>query len=142
EPVLASFLDRTESAQVVIEFILPDDILAYPVDEWVVGSAPLGLNYPVAVRSLDRLRDPSSSSRARWQHNWQALQRSRPVGAYVVSASSRYDLENLAQSEFVGSVVLLDFRPGDDRPSGYTLRQLVANGVPAIAWPRASESVD
>ncbi|MDQ1288591.1 MAG: Trypsin-like peptidase [Actinomycetota bacterium] len=45
----------------VIEFLLPRRLMAEPVDEWDAGGSafhlPLGLRYPVVIRSLDRMRD-------------------------------------------------------------------------------------
>jgi hypothetical protein len=46
----------------MIEFVLPRRLLGEPVDEWEFGRSgfalPLGLRYPVVVRSLDRMRNP------------------------------------------------------------------------------------
>ncbi|WP_269216087.1 VMAP-C domain-containing protein [Longispora fulva] len=63
--------------ELTIEFVLPDELLSHPVDQWEVTpmgfSRELGMEYPVVVRSLERVRN--SLTRGRWRRRWSWLQR-------------------------------------------------------------------
>jgi hypothetical protein len=57
------------ASNIVIEFLLPYNLLNLPVDQWDLEAdsilpRPLGLHYQVVVRSLDRARSP------RWHREW------------------------------------------------------------------------
>lgn len=65
EPRLASADDLT------IEFFLPGLLINQPVDQWHVGlgSIALGIQYPIVVRSLDRIRHARNARNA-WRSKW------------------------------------------------------------------------
>jgi len=61
--------------QLMIEFLLPFNLLCYPVDHWATVSSdqlqddvPIGIRYPVVIRSRDRLRNDIFWSP--WKAHW------------------------------------------------------------------------
>jgi len=64
-----------EIGDVTIEFVLPRELLGHEVDQWPVVLTGLrheiGIDYPVVVRSLDRIRNPMV--RARWLRRWRHM---------------------------------------------------------------------
>jgi hypothetical protein len=64
-----------EIGDVTVEFVLPWDLLGHGVDQWPVALTGLrheiGVDYPVVVRSLDRIRNPMV--RARWLRRWRHM---------------------------------------------------------------------
>ncbi|MGD0603482.1 MAG: hypothetical protein ABSA53_07755 [Streptosporangiaceae bacterium] len=65
EPRLAGANDLT------IEFFLPGPLINQPVDQWHVGLGDivLGVQYPIVVRSLDRIRH-ARNARNVWRAKW------------------------------------------------------------------------
>ncbi|AHH96334.1 hypothetical protein BC739_005667 [Kutzneria viridogrisea] len=66
-------------ADLTVEFILPHRLLVAPVDNWLISSdspfrREVGVDFPVVVRSLERLRNRSLSLRAQWRAKWRWLQ--------------------------------------------------------------------
>jgi hypothetical protein len=153
EQALYSLQNQTSTDKLSIEFILPNDMLSYPIDEWSFNGHALGMTYPVAVRSLDRIQATlASASRERWQRSWQALQERMPIDVYFVSAKSEDYLSDLALNDrHLGSIALMDFTLDRDAAHGFggagtklptgrnVLQQLVKWGVPAIIWPRLDD---
>jgi hypothetical protein len=67
EPRLAG----VSAADLTIEFFLPGLLINTPVDQWQVGLGDivLGLQYPIVVRSLDRIRQARNAN-ADWKAKW------------------------------------------------------------------------
>jgi vWA-MoxR associated protein C-terminal domain/vWA-MoxR associated protein middle region 0/Effector-associated domain 2 len=68
--------DRVE---LMVELILPHHLLITPVDQWLITSGTpfrrhIGVDYPVVVRSLDRMRATSLPVRNQWHAKWRWLQ--------------------------------------------------------------------
>jgi hypothetical protein len=66
----------THAGRVRVEFVLPLSLLNEPVEWWQSnlgspGAMPLCLDYPVFVRSLDRMRKPRLHRF--WRNRWEAL---------------------------------------------------------------------
>ncbi len=114
EPVLAALRTRLPQTQLGVEFILPNKLLAAPVDEWVVNRKPLGLDHTVVVRSLDRMRYPDESSvRARWRSKWLQLQRVERSPAQLGLFASQQQLESQGrEGHDLPGCLFLDFTPG------------------------------
>lgn len=70
-----------EDAEIIrLEFLLPRELLTLPVDQWPAGveenpPRPLGLQYQVVVRSLDRMQ--AKKWHRRWRQRWATLSGSR-----------------------------------------------------------------
>lgn len=63
-----------DTAELIIEFILPRSLIGNAVDQWTfdqVFPRRLGTSYPVVVRSLDRLR--KTELHASWRQKWRRL---------------------------------------------------------------------
>ena len=64
--------------KLVIEFLIPKELLYHPVDHYLVDSgmqdAKLGIQYPVVVRSLERARKKKGKMHALWKSKWETLQ--------------------------------------------------------------------
>ncbi|MGW7612181.1 VMAP-C domain-containing protein [Streptomyces sp. NPDC054766] len=134
---------------VAIEFVLPWELINEPVEWWSKESGslsptPLALDYPVVVRSLERLQ--RAAWHRPWHNKWRQLRerpadshshRSRPDqdGAYI------FNLERELRDDSHAVCLVLSKPPGDD--SGTGLRELQAGlraGVPAIIWHRTDSS--
>ncbi|SMF68482.1 hypothetical protein [Streptomyces sp. Amel2xC10] len=130
---------------VILEFVLPWELLNEPVEWWSKESdspypTPLALDYPVVVRSLERLQ------RAAWHRPWHTKWRqfserpadshshwSRPAqdGAYF------FHLERELKEDRNAVCLVLSEPPGEDAGAGR--REMLAGlraGVPAMIWHR------
>jgi len=145
-------------ADPVIEFVLPRRLLHEPVEEWVLGQddffpLPLGLQYQVVVRSLDRIRTP------RYHAGWRA--RSRRLaddghradpGAvhYLDAAGAASDPAAHARTVYArlqghgDAVCLAVAHPPDPAPArgADVFAAGLAAGMPIMVWPRDPTSVD
>ncbi|ANZ34748.1 hypothetical protein BBK82_00295 [Lentzea guizhouensis] len=134
-----------------IEFILPKDLLNLPVDQWLCASdevtTPIGLNYPVSLRSLERGRD--KAKHRRWKQRWNNLQAHLQAGDSPIDDAvhrSRLDgprerhLQKLAAKlALVEDVVLLVL--ADPPAAGESVGRLevaiaLNAGVPVLVWHR------
>ena len=150
-PVLEALRTRLPRTQLSVEFILPDRLLEEPVDEWVVNSRPLGIDHPVVVRSLERMRYPSEHRvRVMWRSKWQQLRQAEHGSAQLALISSREQLEQVRVAPDLYPCLFLDFTPGMTQldvasriprgAEGGIVTQFVKAGVPAILWPRRNHS--
>ena len=131
-----------ENPRLVVEFIVPRDLLDRPFDQFKLKirrvARRLGVEYPVVLRSLDRLRGGVP-----W-HNWQAKSRrlrEEPEGAEVhrIREPGGYDDERLytllSESSTVGLAV--GFPPREDGPDRVDeLWVGLEAGLPVILWCR------
>jgi hypothetical protein len=142
-----------------IEFVLPYELLSHPVDQWRISAGapttlPLGAQYSVVVRSLDRMQ--STIYHHRWAARWRFLGRhqhaphARAIGFVKPTGSSAQSLKSAMNSlpdgftdDFPVCLVLalpMNRRAGEaERPSA--LRQAVEIGMPVLIWcrlPKAS----
>nr|WP_223189004.1 hypothetical protein [Streptomyces sp. TRM68416] len=130
---------------VILEFVLPWELLNEPVEWWSKESdhpdpTPLAMDYPVLVRSLERLQ--RAAWHRPWHHKWRQLKErpadshphwSRPAqdGAYF------FHLERELKEDRHAVCLVLSEPPGDD--SGTGRREVLAGlraGVPAMVWHR------
>ncbi len=130
---------------IILEFILPWELLNEPVEWWhkessSVSPTPLVMDYAVTVRSLERLR--KAAWHRPWHKKWHQLKeqpaeseafRSRPTGdrAYFFHME-----RELKEDEHMVCLVLSQ-PPGGDNETGY--QEFLAGlraGVPAMIWHR------
>ncbi|SBT94500.1 hypothetical protein GA0115233_109033 [Streptomyces sp. DI166] len=131
---------------VILEFILPWELLNEPVEWWSKESGhpdptPLAMDYPVLVRSLERLQ------RAAWHRPWHAKWRQlkeRPADSHPHWSRPEPDkayffhLERELKEDAHAVCLVLSEPPGDD--SGTGRREVLAGlraGVPAMIWHRS-----
>lgn len=140
-PVLAALGSRVARADLSVEFVLPDDLLQTPVDEWVVNERVLGTRYPVVVRSLNRSREPVMYRS--WRNKWSQLQDpTRPPAALI---STRQNLVSGLRADSLPGCLFLDFPPGkavtaESPAERDVISQAVAMGIPAMVWPRGNHT--
>ncbi len=131
---------------VILEFVLPWELLNEPVEWWSKESdspspTPLALDYPVVVRSLERLR--RGAWHRPWHNKWRQL-RERPADSHPHWSSPQDDdgtyffhLERELKEDLHAVCLVLSQPPGDD--SGTGRREVLAGlraGVPAMIWHR------
>jgi hypothetical protein len=136
-----------DASDIVIEFLLPYDLLNLPVDQWDLeaGSVlprPLGLHYQVVVRSLERARSPRWHRE--WRRRWELLKKAQTeLTSYEEhwlwsdGAKPRQlaalDAKLAARKEVVSLV--LRSTPEGNEPGEVMVG--VRTGVPVMIWHRA-----
>ncbi|MET7608155.1 SAV_2336 N-terminal domain-related protein [Streptomyces avermitilis] len=131
--------------QLTLEFVLPFELLNVPVEWWskemLPGSrVPLAVDYPVVLRSLDRLQN-AAWHRA-WHSRWQQLKQSPHKSRAHWCRPYTDDTSGLhLERELTGDprVVCLILSEPPSHPSGIGSRELRAGlrtGVPMIIWHR------
>ncbi|MER6632704.1 hypothetical protein ABT301_31545 [Streptomyces sp. NPDC000987] len=137
-------------AEVSLEFVLPFELLNLPVDRWPrdtseVPGVPLAVDYPVVVRSLDRLqnRDWYRFWRSRWQQLARDEHPSKSV--YVNVARSNGDhlrgLEaRLSDDEHCVALVLSEPPVPTRAHSRRELQAALRSGLPVVIWHREGRS--
>ncbi|MFE1753784.1 VMAP-C domain-containing protein [Streptomyces anandii] len=143
-----SLIEQTEERwsdlrqPVVLEFILPWELLAEPVEWWHKESDsaspyPLVMDYAVLIRSLERLR--RAAWHRPWHNKWRRLKET-PADAHSYwnrPGSSHFHLERELKEDEYAVCLVLSEPPGTDSPT--SRREYVAGlraGVPAMIWHR------
>jgi hypothetical protein len=145
EAMLGRLPDAGRAGQLVLEFVLPLQLLNEPVEFWrrrsPVGgqSMPFAMDHPIVLRSLERLRAPSYH--LAWRRRWNEFKR-RPgsMRAYWSQPSGRDYFVRLAAElsadQSIVSLVLSEpLKPGNARAREEWAVAL-RHGVPAIVWHR------
>jgi len=144
-PALGSLTRRLNGAEISVEFILPRSLLSHPVDQWNVTGVPLGVEYPVVVRSLERIG--SRRLYPLWQERWQQLHAPQPPrDSEKVTVTSDQDDSPRDRLLRDPGVCCLLFARADSAPwlpaDRATLDAAVEAGIPAILWPRRDPGSD
>jgi hypothetical protein len=153
ERVMGRLLDEAEHAwsrlpagKVKVEFVLPMDLLNMAVDWWHqdAGSphaVPLCVEYPVVLRSLDRMR--ATNSHRLWRNRWERL-RDVPLHAkwapegQLSEELTRWNTALRADEAF--TAVVLTAPPTERSPAGReALRMALRAGVPVLLWDRRDQ---
>ncbi len=134
---------RDNNGSVEVELLLPTELLHKAVEWWHIELAepapiPLCLDYPVVVRSLDRMR---ARYRHRvWANRWRGIWRHPPGHHTFWGRVNGPDLDlaqwnaRLHDSPEITTVVL--GRSPEQRPGGEELRSALNAGIPVILWDR------
>ncbi|MFF5262193.1 hypothetical protein ACFY4C_24925 [Actinomadura viridis] len=131
-----------ENPELTVEFVLPRELLNLPFDQFTITVAGLprrlGIEHPVVMRSLDRLRH--QALRHNWRRKWERL-RDEPGSATVtwIGEPGRYDGEELytllSEPSSVG--LALAFPPGEGAPGPVDEVWVgLQAGAPIVAWCR------
>lgn len=133
-----------QAGPVTIEFVLPWQLLNEPVDTWRKEldspmPSPLTAEYPLVVRSLERIRADQWHRlwRGRWRHITDRLAGRSPVYCAAVHQAD-VRLEAILKRADTVVVLVLSEPP---TPGSIGERQVLAglrSGVPAIIWHRGS----
>ncbi|MGV9450069.1 VMAP-C domain-containing protein [Streptomyces sp. NPDC003635] len=130
---------------VILEFILPWELLNEPVEWWSKEAAhpeptPLTMDYPVLIRSLERLQ--RGDWHRPWHHKWRQL-KERPADSHphwsqpAEDGAYFFHLERELKEDRQAVCLVLSEPPGED--SGTGRREVLAGlraGVPAMIWHR------
>jgi hypothetical protein len=134
-----------QAGPVTIEFVLPWQLLTEPVDTWCKElsgpqPSPLSLEYPVVIRSLERIR--ADQWHRSWRGRWKTLTAGDTDGDPIVCATEEQHAMQLeAKLRGDGSAVVLVLS-GPPEPESVGERQLLTGvraGIPAIVWHRTAE---
>ncbi len=138
----AALADRDE--RVVIEFILPFELLDVPVDWWGLEShaylpAPLVKDYPVMLRSLERLR--TRHWHRAWRQRWWELGRASGRGGIHWSRPSGQNYLDRLDTALLsdGGIVALVLSQPPGAAAGTGTRELeiaMRCGLPVVIWSR------
>jgi hypothetical protein len=150
EHAVEALVDRAEEiwgdrpGNVALEFVLPVPLLNEAVDWWRSGAAhsvPFCIDYPVVVRSLERMRD--LSRRRVWLNRWAALLRAPSLNAKSALGFTG-DLNTwnvqLHRDLEISAVVLSEPPQASSTDRGHHLWMALTAGVPVILWDRRRES--
>lgn len=142
---------RDLSSEVMVEFIVPMDLFGFAADQVLLEAesvAPkvLVMDYPVVLRSLDRLRNPHWHRR--WHRRWASLvDGPAHVGVHWSSVRDG-DVElvelvelTLSSDERLTTVVLSE-PPDAGRRGSVEMIVALRTGLPGIIWHRGSEPSD
>jgi nucleoside phosphorylase len=138
--------DAGDGEPVEIELLLPGDLLHTAVEWWQTeleapDPTPLCLDYPVVVRSLDRMRAPYRHRvwNQRWRSLWKDPPRHRVYWGRAEPGSDGLSPWNarLRENRDVTTVVL---GSSPERESGgHELESALNAGIPVIVWDRRAE---
>lgn len=143
EEMETEWSDRTGT--VVVEFVLPWELLNAEVDWWrkeISSDRPtvLAMDYPVVVRSLERLRTPHWHRY--WRQRWQQLHAQPSSSTIHRSAPSGEDYFNRLEAQLKGDtrIVCLVLSEPPAQMGGTGQQEILAAlraGLPVIIWHRA-----
>lgn len=124
-----------------IEFLLPLDLLNLPVEQWSKemdpddGPIQLYKDYPVVVRSLDRIRD--LRRRRVWHQRWNTLHESPESAQWLPSGGPLHSLlEEISRDERIVTMILSEPPPGSSDGAAREIRIAIHTGVPIVIWHR------
>lgn len=154
ESVVEELLNRAETVwgkqpgQAEVEFVLPAKLLNEAVDWWHTNSgspeaAPLCLDYPVVVRSLERMR--ALNYHRFWRNRWEAMISAPSIRSYwALTDEDDIGLWNarLRADESIAAVILGE--PPAAHSAGRKARFFMAlrAGVPIIIWDRRTRRAE
>ena len=137
-----------QAGAVTIEFVLPWQLINEPVDTWrkelqSLLPSPLTTEYPLVIRSLERIR--ASQWHRVWRSRWQGLA-STDGGRQLIHCASRHQVDvqlkaTLNRQSSV-AVLVLSESPTADSDGERQLLVGLRSGVPAIVWHRNSPSTE
>ncbi|MFV2109927.1 effector-associated domain 2-containing protein [Micromonospora sp. LOL_015] len=130
-----------QAGPVTIEIVLPWQLLNEPVDTWRKElrspvPSPLVVEYPLVIRSLERLRSPEWHRR--WRVRWRGVAADGGSSRIFCAAPDQVDaqLEALLTGDEATVVLVLSDSPLPDSAAERQLLVGVRSGVPAIVWHR------
>ncbi|MEX5707667.1 hypothetical protein AB1484_04940 [Parafrankia sp. FMc6] len=129
--------------QIILEFVLPIDLMHLPVERWPKESGSvlpkqLGCDYPVVVRSLERVHNPHW--RRAWRIRWRTLhEKQDSASTWQIRDDGdgyiqRLDADLLSDENLVAAV--LSGAPAPARATAAELEIVLRCGLPVILWHR------
>jgi hypothetical protein len=135
----------------VLELILPRCLVTKSIDQWPVDSvlpAAIGTNYPLVLRSFDRLDDPSMHGD--WGRNWRWLkQHDRTAGIAAIREVESHDLATvqalrgaLLREGPPAIVLMLTALPPSESLVADAYTAGLRGGAPIMVWSRDDAAVE
>jgi hypothetical protein len=142
-PEQLAILGRSGGDPVMVELIVPPDLMEQDFDEWKPWArkawSSLGRKHPVVLRDLERFDDDELHQywRSRWQRFTAQVAPGGPALALVCNGETDQEmLEGWIESE--PSLAALVLAGSLQNPSsGAVLEVALASGVPVILWRRS-----
>jgi hypothetical protein len=132
--------DHSQISSMVIEFILPRNLLDYPVENLLAApTLRLGVKHPVVVRSRERMVEQEYvASQSYWYDNWQKLLSSSECCDRQMLWLKKTDQTHFEQVVSSKPALGVGFKvapePRPKKPDG--LVSLCGYGVPVALWLR------
>ena len=132
---------------VIIEYILPWELLDEPVEWWSKEldapiPTPLVMDYTVVLRSFDRLR--KAAWHRPWNNRWRQL-KDRPADSrshWSTPDVSPFHLEReLKEDDQIVCLVLSESPHTDSGPARQEFVAALRAGIPALLWDRSGSGV-
>ncbi len=129
------------SGSVALEFVLPRALLNMPVHRWHKehdsgDPRPLCLDYPIVVRSLERMR--LSHWHRVWHQRWQTLTNDPSAAgvhfAQPTDTGGPHRIDAVLSDLCVVLMVLTEPPPQQPRPGADELTAALRSGLPALVW--------
>jgi hypothetical protein len=134
---------RLAQRKPVLEFMLSDDLLSLDVDRWPVvpeeeDSLPLGLVYPLVIRSRWRLRDPIAAQFSEDWHHWWSRLRKNGCGMMRWVETPQGSEPNALYAELRnGKHCSVGFGfPSKSKPALSLFGRALRAGAPVLIWTR------
>ncbi|GAA2729392.1 effector-associated domain 2-containing protein [Actinocorallia aurantiaca] len=127
--------------ELTIEFVLPRDLLGLPFDQYQYAPSRfprrLGLDHPVVVRSLERMRDQQLRRACQRKWNWFRQNSEDAVVTWVVRPD-QYGLEQLYAllSEHSQTCLAMSHPPREGPDPVDELHVCLQAGTPIVLWCR------
>lgn len=137
-----------QAGVVTIEFVLPWQLINEPVDTWRKElhsrmPSPLTTEYPLVIRSLERIR--ASQWHRVWRSRWRGLADRASERKLIHCAAQHHadvQLEAILNRENAVVVLVLSESPTADSVGERQLLVGLRSGVPAIVWHRSAPSIE
>lgn len=134
--------------EVALEFVLPRALLNLPVDQWFrerrsSDPRPLALDYPIVIRSLERMISPQWHRvwRAKWRALVEDVSGARIYIADPADADQPYRVAVALKDQQVVSM-MLSRAPAADAGPHDELSAALRAGLPAVLWSRQDGDPD
>jgi hypothetical protein len=132
--------DDVRGLDLTLEFVLPDELINVPVDEWHVGDRPyqLGHNYRVVIRPPDRHADVDGLPA--WETRWRLVCDSDAADPDAVHWDPAASAATFAADLVDDPRRLCAVLPGPPTPDRELLRAALTAGLPVVVWRRSRSS--
>jgi hypothetical protein len=143
---------RDAASRLIVEMILPRQLINLDVDQWPIAPAgferPVGIQHPVVVRPLERLRNPALHRE--WRRKWEWLKqhgmdpRATTAGVHWISRPAEVKPQQL-MIQLMGDetpvCIIMAFAPPQANDLGSDeFAAGVHSGAPVILWCRTSRA--
>jgi hypothetical protein len=136
--------------QLTIEFFLPFNLLCHPVDHWLVsdpfqGDTPIGIRYPVVIRSQDRLQ--KDILWAPWKAHWDDNKLEKIISDDNIAWMTQNESLRAVHSKLNKKDEVICFAmtfPHETivDPKQDVLLRAISLGAPIALWPRKIDEFD